>query len=650
MLGFILLTLVVWILIWLWEVKNGEAELPWTKPRILDSVHRRWKKQSQEKYAPYGVAKPWKLPYYASAISNPSSKVLKKSNKYLVHMQRKLIYSLHNPTKDGPDSIVDILLSRSKTFLVYGLKESDPHYFWNKTTRELFDNLAEVRMKMRTKSIDLSVKRFYLPKEVRLEDNGEIVKFRELEEMYNTIELDDSGGYIPDRGCGFKTTKWRPIGAPDTSSKIILNMMTHIVNEFNFIHLRDYQHGFRPGLGVVSACLSLRKAIIKRRMRSELQQIPFYVHEFDLKGFFNQVNPYFTLRELARGGLKAFANWIELMNSYMVPDYSKSGIKEETELKWVQEAGLRKSGFTQGSPLSPPLSMLGFDKSGVPDLISGDLTDDLVMYADDGVLICDKMMTHDDFEYLFNFAARNSSGVLLARDKYFGEVRNGRFRFLGLDWDLNDYTVTCDGATYFLQGQVAEEDWNKIFSKAKYKGGKSEWHWSVKRYSLLDNLWPTWYGPGGMGIMISLANRLGAWTGYLIEFTGYIERIWDPNWNKAWRYYAFYKKGIISRWGIFNTNTASSLAAESVLRILHKMEDRTGIIRLGVDSVQTLRWYDRHLIDRRRILHKIGAVEDYGVKGCMYYYHKDFAGLDQLKSRKSIWAYQWLHPSESWYF
>lgn len=77
--------------------------------------------------------------------------------------------------------------------------------------------------------------------------------------------------------------------------------------------------------------------------------------------------------------------------------------------------------------------MLGFDKSGVPDLISGDLTDDLVMYADDGVLICDKMMTHDDFEYLFNFAARNSSGVLLARDKYFGLVRENKFRFLGVD-------------------------------------------------------------------------------------------------------------------------------------------------------------------------------------------------------------------------
>lgn len=84
-------------------------------------------------------------------------------------------------------------------------------------------------------------------------------------------------------------------------------MMTQIVNEFNYIHLRDYQHGFRPTLGVVSACLALRKAIIKRRMLSDFQQIPYYVHEFDLKGFFNQVNPYFTCRELARGGLKAFA-------------------------------------------------------------------------------------------------------------------------------------------------------------------------------------------------------------------------------------------------------------------------------------------------------------------------------------------------------
>lgn len=83
----------------------------------------------------------------------------------------------------------------------------------------------------------------------------------------------------------------------------------------------------------------------------------------------------------------------------MIPDFSESGLKEESEIKEdLDRRCLIKSGFTQGSPLSPSLTMLGFDKSEVPDFITNEFQDDLVMYADDGILLSNKKITRDDFE------------------------------------------------------------------------------------------------------------------------------------------------------------------------------------------------------------------------------------------------------------
>lgn len=93
----------------------------------------------------------------------------------------------------------------------------------------------------------------------------------------------------------------------------------------------------------------------------------------------------------------------------MIPDTEESGIKEETEIREdiypvmdtdMKAYCLRRGGFTQGSPLSPPMSMLGFDKSGIPELISADFRDDLIMYADDGILVSDTELEQEEFEYL----------------------------------------------------------------------------------------------------------------------------------------------------------------------------------------------------------------------------------------------------------
>lgn len=168
-----------------------------------------------------------------------------------------------------------------------------------------------MRKFLRTKGIETTVKRFYIPKKVEL-PNGEVVKFSELESRYEgDLDILSDFARIRSTGQEVKYLTYRPIGAPDVTTKIILNMLVHIVNEYNYIHLRDYQHGFRPQRGTASACMMLREKLLKRRKFDGYDKplkLDAIVYEFDLKGFFNKVNPYFTCLKLAEGGLKATAN------------------------------------------------------------------------------------------------------------------------------------------------------------------------------------------------------------------------------------------------------------------------------------------------------------------------------------------------------
>lgn len=142
--------------------------------------------------------------------------------------------------------------------------------------------------------------------------SGDIIKFDELKKIYEgDLFVGEEYAIIESTGEKVKYLTYRPIGAPDTTTKIVLNLLVHIVNEYNYIHLRSYQHGFRPQRGTATACLDLRDKLLGRRKFVGFDK-PLMngaiVYEFDLKGFFNKVNPYFTCMKLAEGGLKATAN------------------------------------------------------------------------------------------------------------------------------------------------------------------------------------------------------------------------------------------------------------------------------------------------------------------------------------------------------
>jgi len=77
--------------------------------------------------------------------------------------------------------------------------------------------------------------------------------------------------------------KFRPIGAPNLGSKMVFKALEIIMRELLEDRIGNYQHGFIRERG----CQTATMALIER-----LRQNPkAKVYEFDLKSFFNKVNP-----------------------------------------------------------------------------------------------------------------------------------------------------------------------------------------------------------------------------------------------------------------------------------------------------------------------------------------------------------------------
>lgn len=76
--------------------------------------------------------------------------------------------------------------------------------------------------------------------------------------------------------------RFRPIGAPSLDSKII----SRSINDLLYLLYQDrwatFQHGFRPRKGVHTITMELFEEIIDKGKRE--------IFEFDLTGFFNQIN------------------------------------------------------------------------------------------------------------------------------------------------------------------------------------------------------------------------------------------------------------------------------------------------------------------------------------------------------------------------
>lgn len=149
-----------------------------------------------------------------------------------------------------------------------------------------------------------------------------------------------------------------------------------------------YQHGFVSNKSTGTA---LETVINKIKGNKSMK-----VLEFDLKSFFNLANVYRSCSEV-ESLIPGMGRWI--IDLTYAARIELDEYKPEAELKATSDPNIFiRSGFTQGSPLSPIMSILALEHTDLPKL------EGLLMYADDGLVIgvdplADAMAHQDHYLY-----------------------------------------------------------------------------------------------------------------------------------------------------------------------------------------------------------------------------------------------------------
>jgi len=349
------------------------------KPRVENKAH---------KVDPKGKTL-WHLPSYTVYLTTSESKNLKKANKYLQHMQGRIGKAISKKEFKYAAWLGLILIQRSKVFTLYVLTRTCKGYFWKLPEMDIWSNLNKYVTFVRDMSYQTTVKRFYVAK---------------------------PGG------------KFRPIGAPNLWSKMVFKALEIIMRELLEDRIGKYQHGFIRERG----CQTATMALIERLRENPKAK----VYEFDLKSFFNKVNPIRVCDSIERD-FGPIGDWLRAITLGSLPRIPIKRLKPEMELIYGffpedrKRQIIHKYGFTQGSPLSPLMCNYALELAGLKEI------EGLIMYADDGIIVTDKEIKLDRIlsKYIVKL-----SGIRLALDKPWGETR--RFKFLGLEYDLDDRSIT----------------------------------------------------------------------------------------------------------------------------------------------------------------------------------------------------------------
>jgi len=360
-----------------------------------------------------GKSSPWRWLLTTSSSCPKMTHRMKRANRFLGFMERKI----HVEVKDSPNEgwkTFEKFTRRSKCWSLYILNKTERNYFLKYDLKTLTGILSKFQMNIRLKKFKLDLKRIYVEKA-----NG----------------------------------KLRPIGAPSLDSKMIYAT----VNEFLLIYMEpklgDFQYGFRPNKGLEKAQLEVVKNIRTGKK----------VFEFDLSGFFNNLNAEVLCREIKKT-LPDLGDWIRFTNRFTIPKLKD--IKEcDNEIQFLESVGgiekWGKSGFTQGANWSPIISLYALVVAKYESI------EGLLMYADDGLVFRDKE------EDIIGLDSRKW-GIRVNSDKNLGWCT--QFKFLGVEYDINKWTAKVENRIVSLDD---EENLRKLFKFSKYNDSPKESRYTV---------------------------------------------------------------------------------------------------------------------------------------------------------------------------
>jgi len=377
----------------------------------------------------------WKIPMYPSFEGKKSSI---KANRYLLIQSLILENMISRGEFTKAISKFVWILRCSRCYHVYAFHKWMPGWYFNLKYKEVTNLFKKYENISRELPLNVPMKRIYIPKQ-----NG----------------------------------KMRPLGIPDKAHKVLNAGFAEIIYLVTEHMMGKFQHGFRKNLGTQTAWLEI---IRRTRNAPNLK-----MYEFDLKSFFNKVNPLF-IYELLLPIDKKLANYVSLVNTRTFPKF-KNGIEYENEFQmtliskavsWLtgkvestnRDLLFKRSGLPQGLPWSPILCSLVLEKIGLNKGNS-------IMYADDGILFYTKRRPKLDISKF-----KHKVGIHLALEK--SRKVTETLKFLGLELNLKT-RILSDGKN---QAHVDKDDYEKLITiiSKKYSGPTvKNWKWEVEGSSWL---------------------------------------------------------------------------------------------------------------------------------------------------------------------
>jgi len=237
--------------------------------------------------------------------------------------------------------------------------------------------------------------------------------------------------------------KMRPLGVPTAPWRVVLHMWNGFLTIFLEEELKKFNHAYLPKRGTLTAWIEFLESVRKAP----------YIYEFDIKGFFNNVDIDSVISKLQERGMpvdqlvdlervllscpdNVNIDWDRDQEGDMNYDdllaYRKSMIlADPTEYNWNGDKfvfGLNlKAGLPQGAAPSTVLSLLALS-DWAENLKSNGIG--LTMYADDGLLYSEHDFTPKAPEG-FEFAEDKSRWVVRKSDAVIDELK-----FLGVKYNF----------------------------------------------------------------------------------------------------------------------------------------------------------------------------------------------------------------------
>jgi len=331
--------------------------------------------------------------------------------------------------------------------------------------------------------------------------------------------------------------KLRPLGVPTLSWRVYLHMLNNLL-VWQRIGREGSQHAYFPGRGVHTAWSEV----------FDKMDAPF-IYEFDLKGFFDNVDLFKINRELKNEyNLPPFAvdffrqlnrSIVVLRDVDLLPEPDRQWVtgnpnsdprREYYERIWAEkfQTGYhlkhKRNGVPQGAATSCSLSTLGISHMTESDRLislSGVLDGSVTMYADDGLIFLSR---EEDLDLILR--QFSLSGVSVNAEKSGWVKKNGKFvndlKFLGITYSGLNSTIrasTRKGST--LEFSVKEQFLAYLLEKREnlLLGGSGGHLNSLSNYHGMSvKSWVL----GELSLFFSLSSResllfKGRWSGYLLS-------------------------------------------------------------------------------------------------------------------------------------